>query len=132
MPKRILGFSLAIFAVTLAACGGSGSGVVAPTATPTLSPTPVPTASAAVVTVNVSASPTAGVQVAMSTPDANGRPGTPIATQTTDPTGVTTFSNLTPTQSYCFVATYVPGAPGLNQTKSNCSPYWGYGITFNF
>ena len=133
MPKRILGLSLAVAAIILAAACSSGSGVSVPTPTPTLSATPIPTASSAVVTVFASATPAAGIPVALSTPDSNGRPGAPIVTQTTGPTGTTTFINLTPATIYCFTATYTP-AGGLTQvqTQTPCNQYWGYGVSFTF
>jgi hypothetical protein len=129
MPKRIILIAIAAVA-TLAACSNGDINNLYSVATPTVGPTSTPfvnpSASAAAVAVSVSSSPlpaqvvdlynstTAGVQV-----------GTvPIATQTTNALGIATFSNLTPTQWYCFATTYTaPGA--LSKTQTSCLNYWG-------
>jgi hypothetical protein len=75
--------------------------------------------------VNLYNSTTTGVQVGTA----------PIATQTTNPSGVATFSNLTPTQWYCFATTYTASTPGsLPRTQESCLNYWGdaNGVVFAF
>ena len=141
MPKRIILIALAAVA-TLAACNsaninnlyGSATATPGPTSTPYVNPS----ASAATVyvyaastalpaqTVDLYNSTTAGQQV-----------GTvPIATQTTSPSGVAVFGNLTPTAWYCFATTYAPPstpAP-IPATQEKCINYWGdnAGVTFSF
>jgi hypothetical protein len=131
MPKRIILIAIAAVA-TLAACSNGNINDLYSVATATPGPTSTPfvnpSASAAVVTVTVSNSPlpsqvvdlynstTTGVQVGT----------TPIRTLTTNASGVATFSNLTPTQWYCFATTYTASPPGsLPATQELCINYWG-------
>lgn len=134
MPKRILAFAFAAGALALAACNNGnpnnmfGSATPTPVPTSTASPSPDPSASTAVVTVYVAGSPLPNQPVDLDT-DVNGSIGTKITTQTTDSTGKTTFSNLTPTKPYCFSSSYTPPASPpptpLPRTQSVCSVYWG-------
>ena len=133
MPKRILGLTLAITALVLGGCGYTNPLAIGPTATPSVTPaTPNPAITAGVVKVFASASPLPNQPVSISTPDATGHAGAAFATQLTDATGATTFTNLTGAATYCFSTTYVPPAPTLSQTQSQCTAFWGYGVTFNF
>jgi len=149
MPKRIILVALAALA-TLAACNSGNInnlyGSATPTVGPTASPVANPSASAAVVTVDASGAPQAGLAVSLlpaSVPNPSARPaGTPIATQTTNPSGQATFGNLTATTWYCFQATYQPtplpsSSPAptpLQQTQTLCTDLWGNGtgITISF
>lgn len=140
MPKRIILVAIAALA-TLAACNGGNInnlyGVATATPGPTATPIPNPSASAAVVTVYASGSPLPAEAVALyhsNGTNANARPlGTPIATQTTSPTGVTTFKSLTATTWYCFQAVYqaspspAPTTSPLVQTETQCTNLWGNG-----
>lgn len=134
MPKRILLIAFAVSALALAACNTNYNpnylyGTPLPTAT-AASPTPNPVASTAVVTAYASSAPLPNWPVNLMT-DVNGSAGTLIRTQTTDSTGTTTFSNLTPTTNYCFQTSYTPPG-GLAQTQSLCGFLWFNGQTFNF
>ncbi|HET9030440.1 MAG TPA: hypothetical protein VFN49_09695 [Candidatus Aquilonibacter sp.] len=147
MPKRILAFAFAAGALALAACSSTNPndlfGSATPTPGPTATYTPNPTASTANVQINYSGSGLANQPVNLSTPDANGNVGATIATQTTNSTGQTTFSNLTPAAKYCFASTFQPTpAPSaspspapLPRTVSTCTDLWGLTgvtITLNF
>lgn len=149
MPKRILAFAFASAALALAACNNGdinnlyGSATATPVPTSTASPSPNPTASAAVVTVYYQGSPLPNQPVTLNTSTASGNVGTQIRTQTTNSSGQTTFSNLTPSTLtpstwYCFTSTYQPpwASPPptpLPQTQQQCTPYWGtVGVTINF
>lgn len=128
MPKRIL-FALALAALGLAACGGVNPNAftAAPTPTPTAAVyVPNPNITAAPVTFTVAKTPIPNQPISESTPDANGRPGTPIATATTDPTGKVTFSGLTPTQAYCWTTTY--SVSGTSNTYTDCTLQWQGGV----
>ncbi len=137
MPKRILAFAFAATALALAACNNGdinniyGSATPTPVPTSTASPSPDPHASTAVVSVYYSASPLPNQPVTLSS-SVNGSVGSSILTQNTDSTGKTTFSNLTPTVTYCFSSTFTP--PGsLSRTQTECTPYWGtVGVTLSF
>jgi len=120
MPKRIL-IALAMAATALAACN-SNNLPTSPTPSPTTSPTLAPGVSTAPVFVTVNGSPVPGAPVSLSTPDAAGRPGMPIATQTTGPNGGTTFTGLTAAKNYCFSA--MTAVSGSTQTFSLCTIYW--------
>ena len=149
MPKRILAITFAAGALALAACNsnpGSLYGSATPTPGPTATVTPNPTASAALVIVTYNGSPLPNQPVTLSTPDANGHyTGAIMTTQTTDATGETTFSNLTPAKSYCFASTFQPtpspssspSATPLPATVPICTNIWGAGsgivsIPFNY
>lgn len=137
MPKRIILVALAALA-TLAACNSANVnnlyGVSTPTPAPVTSPSPNPAVTAAIVTVYASSSPQPGIPVQLYNSSASARPiGTPIATQTTDPTGATTFTGLTGAAWYCFSVTYTAPAPGaLAQQQEPCTNLWGYGVTISF
>ena len=132
MPKRILGITLAIAALAFAGCGNTNP-LLGTTATPTPVPaTPNPTITAAIVKVYASSSPLPNQPVGVSTPDTTGHAGTAFATQLTNASGIATFNNLTGAATYCFTTTYVPPSPTLSQTQSQCTQFWGNGLTFNF
>ncbi len=153
MPKRYLAFAFAATALALAACNNGdvndlfGSATPTPIPTSTASPSPDPSASTAVVSVYYSSSPLPNQTVTLST-SVNGSVGTPLATQTTAPfsnaspgPGKAVFSNLTPTVTYCFSATFqptpgpssTPGPTPLPRTQYDCTPYWGtVGVTLSF
>jgi hypothetical protein len=127
MPKRILAIAFAATALALAACNGGDIndlyGTPAPTATATVA-SPNPSASVATVGVFVSNSPLPNQPVSLYTATSSGQIGTLISTQTTTSTGGVTFTNLTPTQTYCFYSQYTPaGAP--TQTATRCTNLWG-------
>ena len=109
----------------------------------TASAQPDPSASAAVVSVYFQGSPLPNQPVTISSSTSSGTVGTAIRTQTTDSTGKTTFSNLTPSTLtpstwYCFSSTYQPpwSSPPpspLPQTQAQRTPYWGtVGIAISF
>ena len=147
MPKRILAFAFAFGALVLAACNNNSNpyGSATPTPGPTATLTPNPTNSTGLVQVYAAASALPNQPVDLSTPTAQGNPGTPLVTQTTNPSGVATFSNLTPGSTYCFSSTFQP-TPGptapaspapLPRTQSTCTNLWGafanYAyVTFSF
>jgi hypothetical protein len=127
MPKRVLILFGAI-ALSLAACGGSGSSTT-PTPGPSVSFTPNPSIKTASVFVTLAGLPQYRVPVLISTPrsSANPRPGTPFASQTTEPApkkspGYATFKKLKPGTTYCWVATIVyhspTPAPSMTPTTS--------------
>jgi hypothetical protein len=139
MPKRILLLAFAVTALALAACNGGinpddlyGTPVPSASAVP-LTPNPNATQASVVITVSASpsASPLAKQAVNLYNVSAAGTAtGAPIATQTTDPEGIATFSGLTPTKTYCFTSTYTPPTPpagsgGLVQNASSCTNLWG-------
>jgi hypothetical protein len=135
MPKAVVFIVVAaVIAAGVAACGGSSSGPT-PTPVPSTSSTPDPAIRAARIAVTVLGTPAPYVPVAESTPldpdsacrQGNGsacRPGKTIVTQTTDKSGETIFRHLTPSQTYCWVATIAPG-----KTSSACAgwPVWQTG-----
>ncbi|HUA08950.1 MAG TPA: hypothetical protein VMA98_06715 [Candidatus Acidoferrales bacterium] len=134
MPKRILLIAFAVTALALAACNSGYNvndlyGTPAPSTTPS-TPTPNPSASTAIVSVYVGSTPLPNQPVNLST-DVNGSAGTLITTQTTDSTGTTTFSGLTPEANYCFTTSYTP-AGGLPQSGSQCGYLWFDGLVFSF
>ena len=146
MPKRIILIAIAALA-TLAACNSGDInnlyGYATATPGPTGTPVANPSASAAVVTVYASSSPLPNDAVSLYNSAgaySSARPtGTPIAIQTTTPTGQTTFSNLTPATWYCFQASYqpspspAPSTPPLLQTQTACTNLWGTtGVTISF
>jgi hypothetical protein len=111
MPKRVLILFGAI-ALSLAACGGSGSSSATPTSGPIISPTPNQSIRSGSVYVTLAGLPQYHVPVLISTPQssANPRPGTPFASETTEPApkkspGFATFKHLKPGATYCWVAT---------------------------
>lgn len=137
MPKRTFLVALAAFSL-LAACNGGNIndiyGLATATPGPTGTPIPMPTGSTAVVYVTVSNSPlpnqpvylypadSAGTAIASTAPSVT---ATPIAEQTTNPSGDATFSNITPDTYYCFLTSYTAATPGaLPTTKSTCYNYW--------
>lgn len=133
MPKRILLIAFAVAAIALAACNSGYNpedlyGTPAPIPT-TATATPNPTVSSAVVLVTVSNSPLPNQTVQLST-DVNGTIGAPLASQTTGPTGTTTFNNLTPAQNYCFSTSYTPPG-GLAQNGYQCNFLWFNGVTLS-
>jgi energy-converting hydrogenase Eha subunit F len=135
MPKRILLIALAVTALALAACNIGYNpnylyGTPLPTATMSTS-TPNPTISAAIVTVYASSVPLPNWQVNLYTSTSAGNAGTLLKTQTTDSTGTTTFSNLTPGTTYCFNSQYSPPS-GLMQNTYICNFTWFNGVVFNF
>jgi hypothetical protein len=116
MPKRVLIF-LGAIALSLAACGGGGSSPT-PTPAPIISPTIDPKIKSGSVYVTLAGLPQYHVPVLISTPksSANPRPGTPFASETTEPApkrspGFATFKNLKPGATYCWVATIVYHSP---------------------
>jgi hypothetical protein len=133
MPKRMLLIGLALASLALAACGASYNpndlyGTPPPTATPTPVTTPNPNLSAALVTVTLSGTPLPNEPVNLYT-DVSGHLGTLIVTQTTNASGETTFSNLTPASNYCFNSVYTPASAGsLQQNQTICTNLWGFGI----
>jgi hypothetical protein len=128
MPKRVL-ILLGAIALSLAACGGSGSSAT-PTSGPIISPTPNPSIKTGSVYVTLSGLPQYHVPVQISTPrsSANPRPGTPFAEQTTEPApkkspGYATFKKLKPGTTYCWVATIVYHSPTPTpSTSPSASP----------
>lgn len=136
MPKRILGLSIAFSALVLAACN-NGTGIITPPATATPgTPVPNPAYTAATVTVTVAGSPLPNQPVVLSTPDANGRAGAAIATQTTGSNGQTIFNPLTGAANYCFATTVTP-APSPAPTplvayQEKCTTFWAAGVNLAF
>ena len=127
MPKRIL-IALALSTLGLAACYNNGSNYNAP-ANPTPTPigtySPNPGITSTTVSVTVSGTPKPGQAVSESLMGADGRPsGAPIATATTNPQGQVTFSSLTPSQAYCWTATFTP-----TFTSQVCTLFWQRGIS---
>ncbi|HTX56926.1 MAG TPA: hypothetical protein VMD47_07460 [Candidatus Acidoferrales bacterium] len=132
MPKRTLSIAFAVTALALAACNSGYNpndlyGTPSPTSTTSTS-TPNPTDSTAVVTVYASSAPLPDQPVNLYS-DVNGAIGSLIKTQTTDSTGTTTFSNLTPATNYCFTTSYTPPS-GLTQNASQCGFLWFSGVVF--
>jgi hypothetical protein len=116
MPKRVL-ILIGAIALSLAACGGSGSSST-PAPQPTVSLTPNPSIKTGSVLVTLAGLPQYKVPVLISTPrsSANPRPGTPFASETTEPApakspGYATFKKLKPGTTYCWVATIVYHSP---------------------
>jgi len=136
MPKRILLLAFAVTAIALASCNsGYNPNYLYGTPTPSVTvvpTTPNPTASNAAVTVYVSNSPLPNQAVNLYS-DSNGHVGSLITTQTTDSTGTTTFTSLTPAANYCFTTSYTPATPGATaQNATQCTDLWSFGITFDF
>lgn len=140
MPKRIILIALAALA-TLAACNSGNIndiyGVATATPGPTSTPYVNPSASAAVVYVYASSSPLPGQPVSVYPATTSGQVvvgATPVATQTTDPTGQTTFSNLTPTAWYCFESKYMYAGSTTLLTQEPCIDWWGdsTGVVLSF
>lgn len=131
MPKRFF-IAFALAAVALVACNNYNPyGLTGPTPTPSPSPSysPNPGITAANVLFSVASTPIPNQPVAMSTPDPSGRPGAAIATVITNSTGTSTFSGLTPAQTYCWTTMYTP--PGTSpQNYSVCAfpQYWQAGV----
>jgi hypothetical protein len=122
MPKRVL-FVFAAIALSLAACGGSSGSSTTPT--PTYSPTADPNITTGQVSVTFQGNLRGHIPVLMSTPQssANPRPGTTIATATTEPLaapspGIETFKKLKPGQTYCWVATIPYKSPSPSPSPS--------------
>jgi hypothetical protein len=135
MPKRILSIAFAGMALALAACNLGYNpnylyGTPAPTAT-TSTATPNPTITAAIVTVYASSAPLPNWPVNLYSSTAAGNANQLLRTQTTDSTGTTTFTGLTPGTVYCFNAQYTPPG-GLMQNTYICNFLWFNGVTFNF
>lgn len=137
MPKRILMLAFAVTALALAACNSGLNDINDLYGTPEPSSTaaaasPNPTASSAVVIVYAASTPLPNQPVSLynavvTGPSASPQAqvtGTPIATQTTDSTGTTTFNNLTAKKWYCFLSSYTPSG-GLMQNLSACTDLWG-------
>ena len=117
MPKRVLILFGAV-ALALAACGGGSGSSTTPTPGPSVSISPNPSIKTASVYVTLAGLPQYHVPVQISTPrsSANPRPGTPFASQTTEPApkkspGYATFKKLKPGATYCWVATIVYHSP---------------------
>jgi energy-converting hydrogenase Eha subunit F len=135
MPKRILLIAFAVTALALAACNAGYNpndlyGTPIPSAT-IATATPNPTITAAVVTVYASSAPLPNWQVSLYHSTAAGNAGSLIRTQTTDSTGTTTFTGLTPGTTYCFNSQYTPPG-GLMQNTYICNFTWFNGVVFNF
>lgn len=107
MPKRLL-FVLAAVAVAVAACK-SGSSTPLPSSSPA-SPSPDPSISQALVSVTVGGTPAARIPVQISTPKnpTSPRPGRPFQIKKTGKKGGTTFRDLKPAGTYCWVAIITP------------------------
>lgn len=126
MSKK-LWFVLGALILGLAACNSNQN---VPTSTPTTAPTAVPTATAATVTAMYSGIARAN-QTIVETTELNGGPNTgvaPIAQQVTGGTGTTTFTGLTPGNTYCWYFDYVVSS---NETirQSACTNGWNNGVT---
>lgn len=131
MPKRYF-FACAVAAAMLAACSNYNPASIygtptTPTPIPSYSPNPAITSSN--VTFSVGGTPIPNQPIAMSTPDASGRPGTAITTVLTNSSGVAAFTNLVYTTTYCWTTTYTP-AGAQQQQYSACVPQstWGTGV----
>ncbi len=133
MPTRLM-ISLAIAALTLAACSGKG---VDPNALVTAAPTAVPTATTTTITARYQGALLYNQPIelhANSGTDAAPQAGTLIATVNTDPNTLPTggqarFSALNPIATYCWVYHYTTPAPVQNVTAQVCTSNWASGFT---
>lgn len=128
MPKRIL-IAVALAALGLAACNNGVNynalyGTPSPTPTTTYVPNPGITSTTVLVT--VTGTPLPSTTVTEYTSSNGVATGAPLATATTDPSGNAKFTNLTPTQPYCWQVTY--SNPPAGFTSSTCTLYWQSGI----
>ena len=128
-----LRLSLAVAALALAACKGGAN--VDALVTP--SPSPVPTGTTTTITVRYQGNLQFNQPVGLYT---NGGtttapvPGTLITTKNTDPSslpsgGQVTFTGLTPTTIYCWVATVPSSPPPQTATLTICTSSWQNGFT---
>jgi hypothetical protein len=125
MSKK-LWFVLGALVLGLAACNSNG-GI---NATVSATPTPIPTGTTAVVTAVYQATPRPG-QTVVETTELNGGPNTgvaPIASQVTGATGMTTFTGLTPGNTYCWYFDFVVSATETIR-QSACLNGWNNGVT---
>jgi hypothetical protein len=127
--------AFAVTAFALAACNQGNIndlyGLPVATAAPTATPAPPnPAITAATVTVTVSSSPLPNQPVTLYSSDASKHIGSPIATQTTGPSGTTTFTNLTGAAYYCFGTVYTPPSPSgsLQEQPTICENTWQGGV----
>ncbi len=110
--------SVALCAVlALAGCGG---GVGGGSSTP-------PSVTSVLIITTKAGTPVANQPVVLSTGESgtipNETPAGVIATQTTDASGQTTFTSLSPGMTYCWTWTYQASATQLQQ--STCTNGWG-------
>jgi hypothetical protein len=124
MPKRVMILLAAVsLGLAIPACHNNNGGTITPA--PSVSLTPNPMITAASVSVTILGTPAANIPVQESTPKSSSspRPGTPFLTQKTGKKGMTKFTHLKPTQTYCWVAILGP-----NQTSSLCASWdiWQY------
>lgn len=133
MPKRFF-FACAMAAAALAACSNNANNIYGTPATPTPIPSysPNPAITTANVTFTVASSPIPNQPIAMSTPDASGQPGTPIATVNTNSSGVAAFTGLSDTATYCWTTMYTPTStpPPQPQKYTACASqeFWAAGV----
>jgi len=111
-------FAILCVALALSACGG---GVGGGSSTP-------PSVTSVLIITTKSGAPVANQSVVLSTGVSGNLPNvTPtgvIATQTTNASGQTMFSSLTPGATYCWTWTYQP-SPSQLQQQSTCTGGWG-------
>lgn len=129
-----LRISLAVAALALAACGKYNVG---PDALVSPSPSPVPTGTTTTIVVRYQGNLQFNQPVEL---HANGgtatapSPGALITTKNTDPSSVptggeVTFTGLTPTTIYCWVATVPATPPPQTATLTVCTANWQNGFT---
>ncbi|MBV8066521.1 MAG: hypothetical protein JO113_00990 [Candidatus Eremiobacteraeota bacterium] len=108
MPKRLL-FVLAAVAIAVAACKSGSSSTPLPSGSP-VSPSPNPSISQALVSVTVGGTHEPRIPVEISTPKnpSSPRPGKPFQVKKTGKKGGTTFRDLKPDGTYCWVALISP------------------------
>ncbi|HVS46211.1 MAG TPA: hypothetical protein VMS32_06035 [Verrucomicrobiae bacterium] len=125
MSKK-LWFVLGALVLGLAACTSNPTVSV----TPTAAPTAIPTGTIALVTALYLAIPRPN-QTVNETTELNGGPNTgvaPIASQVTAANGTTTFTGLTPGNTYCWYFDFVV-SPTETIRQSACNNHWNNGVT---
>ena len=125
MPK-MLWFVLGALVLGLAACSSKNANLAA---TVSGTPTPLPTGTSAKVTAIYLATPRPG-QTVVETTEINGGANTsvaPIASQVTGSDGTTTFTALTPGNTYCWYFDFVV-SPTETIRQSACTNSWNTGV----
>lgn len=133
MPTRLM-ISLAIAALTLAACKGGG---VDPNAIVTAAPTAVPTATTTTITARYQGNLLYNQPIELHANSGTAtlpQAGALIATVNTDPNtlpsgGQATFTGLNPITTYCWVYHYTTPAPVQAVTAQVCTNSWANGFT---
>jgi hypothetical protein len=128
-----LRISLAVAALTLAACSGGTT----PNVNPTAAPTAVPTGTSSTIVARYQGNLLYNQPIKEWTnggTTAAPAPGTLITTVNTDPNtlptgGEAVFTGLTPGTIYCWTYDYAIPAPPGNVHATTCTDAWSYGFT---